>query len=46
MAYLLDTDHLVIIQRRTQPALASLTARLRQEDAREIFVSVRESNHD
>ena len=40
MAYLLDTDHLVILQRRTQPALANLKARLRQEDPREIFVSV------
>ncbi len=31
MTYLLDTDHLVILQRRTQPAFEKLTARLDRE---------------
>lgn len=40
MAYLLDTEHLVILQRRTQPAFGKLTERLRREDASGIFISV------
>jgi tRNA(fMet)-specific endonuclease VapC len=40
MAYLLDTEHLVVLQRRTQPASAKLTERLRREDPSDIFVSV------
>ena len=40
MAYVLDTEHLVVLQRRTQPAFAKLTERLRREDPSDIFVSV------
>ena len=40
MPYVLDTDHLVILQRRTQPACGNLTARLRQEDPASVFASV------
>ena len=40
MTYLLDTDHLVILQRRTQPAFEKLTARLDREGPNAIFVSV------
>ncbi len=40
MAYLLDTEHLVVLQRRTQPAFGNLTERLRRKDPSEIFASV------
>jgi len=40
MAYLLDTEHLVVLQRRTQPAFGNLTRRLRGEDPRGVFASV------
>ena len=40
MLDVLDTDHLVILERRTNPAYARLTQRLRQSDAREICVSI------
>lgn len=38
--YLLDTEHLVVLQRRTQPASAKLAERLHREDPNDIFVSV------
>jgi len=40
MAYLLDTEHLVVLQRRTQPAFGKLTERLRREDPSGIFISM------
>ena len=40
MAYLLDTEHLVVLQRRTQPAFGKLTDRLSRKDPNEIFASV------
>ena len=40
MPYLLDTDHLVVLHRRSQPAFDRLMARLQQCDPAEIFVSV------
>ena len=40
MAYLLDTEHLVVLQRRTQPAFGKLTERLRREGPGEVFASV------
>jgi hypothetical protein len=39
MPYLLDTDHLVVLHRRTQSAFDRLTTHLRQHDPSEIFVS-------
>jgi tRNA(fMet)-specific endonuclease VapC len=40
MLYLLDTDHLVVLERRTTPAYANLTGRLRQNDPSDLFVSI------
>ena len=40
MAYLLDTEHLVVLQRRTQPAFTKLTDRLSRKNPSDIFVSV------
>lgn len=40
MLYVLDTDHLVILQRQTETAYSNLTGRLRQEDPRDIWVSI------
>lgn len=40
MLYVLDTDHLVILERRTKSAYANLTGRLRQQDPRDIWVSI------
>jgi tRNA(fMet)-specific endonuclease VapC len=36
----MDTDHLVILQRRSQPAFDNLTEQLRRHDAGEVFASV------
>jgi tRNA(fMet)-specific endonuclease VapC len=40
MLYVLDTDHLVVLERRTAGAYANLTRRLRQEDPSNIAVSI------
>jgi tRNA(fMet)-specific endonuclease VapC len=40
MAFILDTDHLVVLQQRSRPAYDKLTARLAQADADEIFASI------
>ncbi|NLY00939.1 MAG: type II toxin-antitoxin system VapC family toxin [Rhodopirellula sp.] len=40
MAYVMDTDHLVILQRRTQPAFRNLLSRLRGKTSTDIFVSI------
>jgi tRNA(fMet)-specific endonuclease VapC len=40
MLYVLDTDHLVILERRTNPAYANLTSRLRQEAPGDVWVSI------
>jgi tRNA(fMet)-specific endonuclease VapC len=40
MLYVLDTDHLVILARRTEAQYANLTRRLRQEDPSDIWVSI------
>ncbi len=40
MAYLLDTDYLVILQQRTRPAFDHLTARLAQANPDEVFASI------
>jgi tRNA(fMet)-specific endonuclease VapC len=40
MAYVMDTDHLVILQRRTQPAFGNLLSRLRGKAPHDVFVSI------
>jgi tRNA(fMet)-specific endonuclease VapC len=40
MAFLLDSDHLVILQQRSQPAFGNLTARLARTSSSEIFASI------
>lgn len=40
MLYVLDTDHLVILERGTNPAHANLAGRLRQNDPTDICVSI------
>jgi tRNA(fMet)-specific endonuclease VapC len=40
MAFILDTDHLVILQQRNQPAFKNLTARLGQTNPDDIFASI------
>jgi tRNA(fMet)-specific endonuclease VapC len=40
MLYVLDTEHLVILQRRSQPAYRNLVARLSEVDPAEVFASV------
>ncbi len=40
MLYVLDTDHLVILERRTKPAYTNLTQRLRQGDSSDVCVSI------
>jgi tRNA(fMet)-specific endonuclease VapC len=38
--FLLDTDHLVILQRRTPPEYSRLKARMRRHDPQHFFVSI------
>jgi tRNA(fMet)-specific endonuclease VapC len=38
--FLLDTDHLVILQRRTPPEYSRLKARMRRHDPQDFFVSI------
>ena len=40
MAFLLDTDHLVILQQRSRPAFDNLTARLAKANPDDIFASI------
>ena len=40
MAFVLDTDHLVILQQRNQPAFKNLTARLGQTNPDDIFATI------
>jgi tRNA(fMet)-specific endonuclease VapC len=40
MAFILDTDHLVILQQRVQPAFSSLTARLARTSPADVSVTI------
>jgi tRNA(fMet)-specific endonuclease VapC len=40
MLYVLDTDHLVVLERRTQPAYGNLIGRLRRQRPGDVSVSI------
>ncbi len=40
MAYVMDSDHLVILQRGTEPAFRNLQSRLRGKNSTDVFVSI------
>lgn len=40
MAFILDTDHLVILQQRVQPAFSRLTARLAKTNPADVSVTI------